>query len=343
MQIVAHADKCAASTKVCTAAGCLYALADFKADPPKVQEAACTAGRAGVCTSLGVRTWFGDGTARDVPKARVLFERACELHDPVGCVDASKMGQPKFEAWVRSCRDGVGEACLEAGNAIRFGAEATNHTPGDGARLYELGCNLGVANACSRLAFHAGTGLAMPKNDARMFELYDKACRCGDDLGCSGVALSYRDGRGVTQNYNRARETFTRLCKRDVQAACVHLGQMLERGLGITADVNRAHMLYESACNAREADPEGTQGCYMLGKQYRDGKGAVQNDAKAFELFEAACRMAQASSCGELGRWYRDARHAAKDTAKALELFDKACSHGDEDACRDADALRSSP
>ncbi len=342
--IAVSGGKCAPSKIVCTNAGCLYAAPDFKTESISAQTRACTAGRAEACTSLGVRTSLGEGIASDQTKAQELLERACALHDSLACVDASKLRHDEtFEGWERRCNAGIGEACLEAGNDARFGAAASTHTPADGARFYERGCDLGIGNACARLGYHAGVGLAMPKNDTRMFELYDKACRCGDDTGCSGVGYDYRDGRGVPQDYERARSMFTKLCQRGVQASCVHLGYMVEMGMGAPVDYARAHTIYEGACNGRQLDPEGSQGCYMLGQQYRDARGVAQDDSRAYTLFDQACQMQQALACGELGRWFRDGRYVGKDKVRALELFDSACSHGAADGCHDADALRATP
>jgi TPR repeat protein len=335
------AEECAPSKITCGSGRCLYTTADFTFTPVPEQSSACAAGSATACRAFGARTALGQGLPRDDAKARELLERACALHDALACVDASKVRHDEtLEGWARRCREGVGEACLEAGNVVRFGADAASHSPVEGARFYERGCKLGVANACMRLAFHAGTGLAMPKDDARMVALYEKACRCGDDTGCSGVAFAYREGRGVPQDLTRARESFIALCDRGVEAACVHLGEMFETGAGVPVDLNRARSLFESACTASKRDREGAQGCSRLGFQYRDGRGVLRNDKAAFDLFEAACHVHEASACAELGAWYRDGRFVPKDASHALELLDNACNHGSDEGCRDAKALR---
>ncbi len=329
---------------MCSPAGCLYATGDWKADPPSVQDAACKQGQWRACTSLGVRYSLGEGLTRDDDRALALMDQACTQKDTLACVNSIKLHQTgSYDRWVKLCAAGIGEGCLEAGNDIRFGAAAATRTPADGAAFYKKACDMGIGNACARYAFHAATGLAMPRDDDKMYAFFDKACRCEDDTGCSGVAYALREGRGVKKDFTRAADIFGQLCNRRIEASCVHLARMYELGEGVALNLQLALSMYEAACNDAHRDPEGAGGCYMLGQAYRDARGVARDDARALSLFDKGCKEQEALSCGELGRWYRDGRVVPKGTSRAMQLFDFACSHGDDTGCHDADALRASP
>ncbi len=344
VELAASAGACAPSKQICSEAGCLFAAKSDLRESASALGAACASGSTHACTSLGVRMWFGDAVPKDVAKAAAAFQRSCQKNDALACVDEGKAKSIEdLDFWAKLCGAGIGEACLEAGDKIRFGAAASTHSPGEGAQFYERGCNAGVAFACARLAYHAGTGLAMTRDDARMFTLFEKSCACGSDVGCSGVAFGYRDGRGAARDFGRAKSLFESLCRRNVESACVHLGYMLEVGQGGPPESDRAKALYRHACDDANRDTEGSQGCYMLGQMFRDGRGVTQDDKSAYDLFDQACQLQQSSACRELGRWNRDGRYVAPNKVRALELLDQACNHGESEACTDAQTLRTTP
>jgi TPR repeat protein len=310
---------------------------DWLAQPLDVQKSACERERR--CLSYGARLALGEGIARDMTAAQRVFDAACTAKDMLACVNSAKLAHAPLERFVLLCDAGVGEACLEAGNMIRFGDAASTHTPAEGMRFYERGCDRGVGNACLRLGFHYGTGLAVKRDDRRSFDLMNEACACHDDHGCSGVAYMLHNGEGVPHDFARARSIFEGLCTRHVESACVHLGVMYHQGDGVPVDASYARELFSKACDARTHDTEGGYGCVELGELFRDGDGVSRDLTRAFELFDTSCKEQLSTACRDLGRMYRDGLGVGKDATRARTLFDFACKHGDDAGCKDAAAL----
>ncbi len=330
---------CSASRLACNKLGCMHVPVDWLGASSAEQRTACNAGHVDACTSLGARTALGEGVTYDATAAHDLLARACAAHDALGCVDVAFLDHATFDEWSKKCDAGIGEACLEAGNDIRFGKAAATHSPGDGARFYERACDHGVGNGCARLGYHYGTGLAVPRDDRHAYELMEHACNCDDDTGCSGVAYFLRDGHGVAKDTARAKRIFTKLCNRGVEASCVHLAVMYQKGEGVAVDLDRARTLYEAACNARTRDPEGGSGCVELGDMYRLGSSVTVDTQRAYTLYDQACQSQVSTGCGSLARFYRDGTIVQQDAARAKSLFDWACNHGDQESCTDRDAM----
>ena len=185
---------------------------------------------AGACASYGADLALGEDAARDDAGATAAFARACAAGNRVACVDALQLRPTTtFEEWARACDKGIGEACVEAGLQIAFGAAAATHTPTERAQFFQRACDLGVGNGCLRIAFHYGTGLAVPRDDRHALALMEESCDCHDDTGCSGVGFLLYKSIGVQHDYPRARGIFESLCRRNVGASCSHLGECTAR------------------------------------------------------------------------------------------------------------------
>ncbi len=95
-------------------------------------EQKCSAGQAEACVEAGRRSEFAEPSARDLPKAYSLYERACTLGSATGCYNQGILleqgkGIPRdarraLELFHKVCRAGSKTACaraeqLEAGAA----------------------------------------------------------------------------------------------------------------------------------------------------------------------------------------------------------------------------------
>lgn len=83
----------------------------------------------------------------------------------------------------RTCADGNGAACVEAG------------------RLYEFG--------------HAGA-----RDAARAYGLYERSCLLGSAAGCYNQALLLETGKGVGADKKRASALYERVCQMGSKSAC---------------------------------------------------------------------------------------------------------------------------
>jgi TonB family protein len=71
------------------------AVASSAADKPKedaaVVEEGCKDGKAADCRRLGVMSYYGDGTPKDVARAVALFQQACDGGDAMGCGNLGRL------------------------------------------------------------------------------------------------------------------------------------------------------------------------------------------------------------------------------------------------------------
>ena len=112
------------------------------------------------CTVLAGRLERGEGIPRDLPRAVVLHERACELRDAASCVSAARMHA--------------------SGRGV----------PPSRAKQIELlttACKLGDALSCAVPARAFATGNGVPRDERRATELWQTACAAGVAPACEAI------------------------------------------------------------------------------------------------------------------------------------------------------------
>ncbi len=135
-------------------------------------------------------------------------------------------------------------------------------------------------------------------------------------------------------------------------ASCVALGDMYLAGKGVTRDVDKAAMLFERACEARDAggcdkarqiyqencDKGVAPACSMLGRMYLEGFGVPEDLGRAATIYQKACDLGHAVDCSNLAMMYAEGKGVAADPAAAATLWLKACQGGFDEACKKAPA-----
>lgn len=123
--------------------------------------ASCNARDATSCTTLGTMYERGHMVAADPAKAGEMFEKGCDLGDPVGCYNAGKQS-------ASSGQEAKAVSFFERACA----AEENQAVPGE------------TADACFQAgtAYHDGRGV--PKDDKKSEPLLMKACKLGKFDAC---------------------------------------------------------------------------------------------------------------------------------------------------------------
>lgn len=119
-------------------------------------EQSCEMGLMEACAELGRKLTLGEGTNRDLPRARSLLERACS--------------------------GGVAEACL--GLARFYMVEPQSSGTPKAAQLYRQACDGGVQEACRTYGVLLLTGSGVPRDVATGQEFLHRACAAGDQPSC---------------------------------------------------------------------------------------------------------------------------------------------------------------
>lgn len=123
----------------------------------------CDRGIAFACAILASRVERGEGIPRDLPRAAVLHERACELRDPASCVNAARM------------------------HAAGMGVPPNRAKQ---VELLGLACGLGDALACSIPAKAFASGNGVVRDERRAVELWQRACAGGVASACASLEES---------------------------------------------------------------------------------------------------------------------------------------------------------
>lgn len=259
-------------------------------------EPACSRGDATACEIAGLGYLSGVAISRDLTRARIMLERACEKGRPQAC-----------SGWAKMAEDGLG----------------VELSPERQAALLTLGCNDGDANACHRLGKRLlGTAEhpATPDNLKRANEFFDRACTRGDPSGCMELGIEAKTGRIGAKDVVKAVSWLTQACQHDLGTGCYELGDLqVSAGTAVNNPV-RGRQNLDKACTLGVG-----AACAQLGQLMETGQ---KNIARAQTLHERACELDQLNSCLAVGRYQLATAPSAADRA-----FDKACNAGSMEAC----------
>lgn len=181
----------------------------------------CDAADARSCEILGDAFHKGAGVSRDLSKAFLLYQRACEGGNGVACANEGMMAlqssdeteAPRVgELFSRGCALGSSEACR---SLVLMTAQRGEVVKDDAAQqaLFRQGCDRGAAVGClalydvlRRKPSQAGEPLALPG-------LLKRACRFGEANACDFL--------------DEVSSVAQRQCEGGVAASCGVLGALL--------------------------------------------------------------------------------------------------------------------
>jgi hypothetical protein len=164
------------------------------------EERGCRLGNARACNYFGIALHYGDGLPRDVHRATLMFERACDLGEAIA-------GEG------RSPRSG----CANVGYMLERGLGIAKDLR-RARKLYVDACNVGDAYGC----FHADMMASRPPEDpARAVALWSRECQANDSRACAFLGILYEDGPdGFSRDEDKAAEAMKRACELGNGRAC---------------------------------------------------------------------------------------------------------------------------
>lgn len=180
-------------TTTLLALAALPALANDDGGAPPECATVEECGRRGVAARLGT-----DGVKQDMPVARALLERACDLGGGrvAPCTDLAEMvnsgfGGPREEPRARAildraCQAREASACAFLGLIFTEGLGAPYRPEyfRVGARLFKRACELGRAGACWHYGSLLRGGHGVARDPALATRFFRRACQLGDRSGC---------------------------------------------------------------------------------------------------------------------------------------------------------------
>ena len=275
-------------------------------------ESACQDGLMAACYDLAVLHEEGKSVARDLERARQLYERACQSDAP----DAT------------ACNNLA--VLYQKGRSVKADQK-------EASELYRRSCELGSMLGCRNLARRYLEGKGVEKSPQRAAALLEKACQLGHPEACPQLTYIYAqqcldDGTCDEDaiDPDRSIEKLEKICKETQQPqACLGYGFLLEAGYGQDKkDPAGAALQYDQACKAGVS-----AGCNYLANLYRRGEGVEQDLDQAVELYNEACEDGFTLSCHTLGVMHLRGRSLPPDPTKGYEYIRKACEGGRTPSC----------
>lgn len=184
----------------------IEAIDNYDSDGAKtILDTACKARNAEACWRLAL-IYSGDYSDEGRAAADKLFLANCARSDARSCYmlagrvpyDASEKDKAKAStALVKACDGGLGFACTERADALRYANDSDKAVV---AKLYEQGCAHGSRGGCTGAAAIYGETWENPMQDfAKAIELGRKACEMGDGEACSALP-GYEEAQLGTEN-----------------------------------------------------------------------------------------------------------------------------------------------
>jgi hypothetical protein len=172
----------------------------------------------------------GRATARNLPRARALYERACARGDAIACTNLGGMhesgvttapdGTKARSRYEDACKAGDGDGCYRLARYYESG-EGGRRSEMKAADLYEKGCNAGSAAACTSLGEIVAEGRANVAQDHVLAtRLFAKGCYKGDGAACRNLGVIYEEGKVVPRDDRCAGDLHARGCKLGDPGAC---------------------------------------------------------------------------------------------------------------------------
>jgi TPR repeat protein/secreted trypsin-like serine protease len=325
-------------------------------------EADCNAGIWAACTFLGEAYHRGEGRPQNRPVAELLYRRACDAADGLGCFQLGELLRATKEdidvqigaaLYARACRLGVLEGCDAEADALE------RSDPVAAEALRRATCERGGRDACRALA-----GLLMARDRSRAEQdegraLIDRQCRAGDAAACGAAAEHWRlliapDARARMAEYQErgcsAGDAW--LCIARAEAALVMGKGAAERSTALTffdraCAINTSQCAYaaqlrnEPGLRAR-CDGGDRVACTALGQSLAETGSPLEDKPRALALLGAACEAGDSAVCFAAAELVYDAARetGTPDPVQLDAYLDRACAAGERNACELlADAL----
>ena len=226
------------------------------------------AGHEGASAYLGFALLQGNGTTKDLPRARSLLSVVAEEKD-----DAFAMVQ-----MARSYRQEVTDS----------------PDPALAEQWYQRAFAAGEANAFVALAYMYSNGefeLGEVAANERSFSLLKQAMDAGAESAYARLAYAYLSGIGTAVNYDKAFELYTAGAELGQVQSYAGIAHMFEAGLGRSIDLQQAESWYMRGIEAGDEYAHSALAYMLLG---------INEDDRALKWFAKATQFGGAQSHNDL-------------------------------------------
>lgn len=288
-------------------------------------DADCTARVFAACAYLGRAYELGEGRPQSRPVAELLYRRACDAADGMGCMRLGDVLRSTKDAndlriaaafYARACRLRLIDGCKAEGDALAESASSEFDPRAFEAKL-RADCQRNEAGACIWLA---GWLLDRDRSLAEREEglaLADSLCREGNAEACGKADQHW--GKLTTPDAPARRKEYAELgCAAGDAGFCSERGRAeLEQGRG-PAERAAALVFFDRACTL---------------DQYHCGQSAQLREEPELTL---RCDGGDGAACIALGTLLSARNSPLEDRERALALLGPACDAGVTEVCESA-------
>jgi hypothetical protein len=225
------------------------------------------------------------------------------------------------------CDGGVGEACFRLAANYAFGKGVTPDEE-KAAQILQRGCAIGDADSCTDLGYSYEIGRGVPQSDVNAADYYRRACDAGNALGCNNLGYRYQTGKGVAQDEAGAAALYRRACEAGSGLGCGNLGFVLAEGIGLAPSETEAVRYYRLGCDLNDA-----ASCGNLGFMISNGRGSALNDGEAAGFLKRGCEGGHKFACAHYAVALDNSKGVANDPAGAVRYYSVGCEAGFLFAC----------
>jgi TPR repeat protein len=266
-------------------------------------ERGCKVGDGYACGSLGLMVSLGSGVERDLERAGQLFATACEAGDALAC---GNLG------WMHL--RGIGFAQDRNG----------------GAALLNSACDEGDGRSCYRLGLHEAEQGKVHGAD----RLWQRGCELGSADACTALSVSFIDSEVHEGDQQLAIDLARYGCQEGSAAGCTLAGQIYALGWNIESNRATAEAYFRYACDLGDVDGCEVLATWLSDATEAGGEGeSAKLWARGRSLRERSCESGNLEDCVVLGAYYVRGLGIEKDFERAVALFGKACDAGMMMAC----------
>jgi TPR repeat protein len=196
----------------------------------------CDLGDAKGCVELGVVYYegvsgeIGVTIAKDIDKAKEIFEQTCDQKRGLGCYKLGMMydigegfdADPKkaLELYRSGCSYLDGRSCGMIGHRYLKGGGGVMKSSQEAVRHFELGCVNGDQRSCREMADFYFKGDLVEKNIPVALEMYKQSCGLSSGKACYQAGMIILDGLVGEPNFYEVSKLLGKSCKMGVKEAC---------------------------------------------------------------------------------------------------------------------------
>lgn len=282
--------------KSCMDMGILYQAESKIDDALKSYAMGCKKNDVGACYNLATIYYFGDGTQKNLKKAKYLYKKACKLGDSKqSCQRYEQLSgikkESEVEKFLSKCKAKDGVACHNL-SALYYSGKGVKQNYKKAIELDTLACIYKYAMGCKNVALSYLKGTHVKKDTKKAMDFFKAAGSLGEGSGFFNAGNMYQYGKGVKKDLKAAKEMYVSGCLKKDMPSCVKLGYFLEKGVTEKPDGKKAAWLYKTACEHKNQ-----KGCSNMAFLYYEGKVVEQDPLKAKIYFEKACTLGDEAGC----------------------------------------------